>query len=290
MCMISKKKNRFSEIQNSGLLCDLVWSDPNPYNFNSPVGEWIFNCNRNCSYFYNYTNVCKFLDDNNLKVIIRAHEVQENGFCEYKEYKGHPSVVTIFSAPKYCGVYKNVGAFIEYDGGIKQIRQFSGVPHPYVINGFIDGINWSMPFISEKVVEFSVSIFKKLWDIDVVAEPEKILAKISIMRAEREQIDELDDASSICNCSMLGNSDSEEMEFSKAKDVDADNETVKTDVDESNITIEVSPSLKTDIIKDLSHMNIDKAIDDDVIKVVIKDSNEMIEMNDINFSKPKKNG
>ena len=71
----------------------------------------------------------KFLDQNNLLSIIRAHEAQIEGLFihqmknfNYKNrYKMHhwpgsdfPLVITIFSAPNYCDVYNNKGAIIKF--------------------------------------------------------------------------------------------------------------------------------------------------------------------------------
>ena len=58
----------------------------------------------------------KFLKDNDLQSIIRAHEVQNEGFKPYfwggkKEF---PTVITLFSAPNYCDYYGNKGAIIKF--------------------------------------------------------------------------------------------------------------------------------------------------------------------------------
>lgn len=43
--------------------------------------------------------------------MIRAHEVQQNGYAFHMPDKeGQPACITIFSAPNYCGQYGNRGA------------------------------------------------------------------------------------------------------------------------------------------------------------------------------------
>jgi serine/threonine-protein phosphatase PP1 catalytic subunit len=50
-----------------------------------------------------------FLAKNNLKTIFRGHEVFNEGF---KIHDSNHQVITVFSAPNYCGNHFNMGAFI----------------------------------------------------------------------------------------------------------------------------------------------------------------------------------
>jgi len=57
----------------------------------------------------------RFLAQNNLLSVIRGHEAQLNGY-KMSRWNGatkFPAVITIFSAPNYCDVYKNKGAVIK---------------------------------------------------------------------------------------------------------------------------------------------------------------------------------
>lgn len=62
-----------------------------------------------------YAAVSRFLDDNRLLSIIRAHEAQEEGYKMYRKRKNtdFPTVITIFSAPNYVDLYNNKGTLQE---------------------------------------------------------------------------------------------------------------------------------------------------------------------------------
>jgi len=64
-----------------------------------------------------------------------------------------PRVITIFSAPNYCDVYKNKAACISFKDDMLNIRQYSSSPHPYYLPNFMDVITWSMPFATDKVCD-----------------------------------------------------------------------------------------------------------------------------------------
>lgn len=63
------KINRFIEIPDHGPLCDMMWSDP----IDDSHEDWINNKMRSCSYFYSRTQASRFLQANNIKMIIRGH-------------------------------------------------------------------------------------------------------------------------------------------------------------------------------------------------------------------------
>jgi len=57
----------------------------------------------------------RFLSRNKLLSVIRGHEAQLDGY-KMSRWNGDtkfPAVITIFSAPNYCDVYKNKGAVIK---------------------------------------------------------------------------------------------------------------------------------------------------------------------------------
>ncbi len=52
-----------------------------------------------------------FLDKNNLDMMVRSHEVRMQGFDVMHDNR----VITIFSAPNYCGQTGNLGAVLKLD-------------------------------------------------------------------------------------------------------------------------------------------------------------------------------
>ena len=88
-----------------GLLCDLLWSDPD-----KAVKEWEDN-ERGVSYVFGADVIRKFLKKNDLDLICRAHQVVEDGY----EFFNNRMLVTLFSAPNYCGEFDNAGAMMTID-------------------------------------------------------------------------------------------------------------------------------------------------------------------------------
>ena len=75
-----------------------------------------FNEQRGCSYFFGFEAVAKFLRNNNPLSVIRAHEVQYEGFKMHNWSNNNmPEVITLFSAPNYCGSYGNKAAIIKFE-------------------------------------------------------------------------------------------------------------------------------------------------------------------------------
>ncbi|KAF8436362.1 Metallo-dependent phosphatase-like protein [Boletus edulis BED1] len=163
--------DRFQEPGSSGLLCDLLWSDP-VVNFGyeqepsahgpalPPGTTFEHNVTRGCSFFYTYEAACKFLERNGLLGIVRGHEAQDAGYMMYRKTptKKFPSVITVFSAPNYLDVYHNRGAIIKYANKNITIRQFNSSSHPYWLPNFMDGFTWSLPFVGAKITEMLLAI------------------------------------------------------------------------------------------------------------------------------------
>jgi serine/threonine-protein phosphatase PP1 catalytic subunit len=63
------------------------------------------------SYVFSKDIVKKFVANNNLDLIVRAHQVAQDGY----EFFAERSLVTIFSAPDYCGEYTNSAAMMIID-------------------------------------------------------------------------------------------------------------------------------------------------------------------------------
>ncbi|KAK4532954.1 hypothetical protein CCYA_CCYA14G3811 [Cyanidiococcus yangmingshanensis] len=96
---------RPTDVPDQGLLCDLLWSDPD-----KDVKGWGEN-DRGVSFTFGPDVVKRFLEKFELDLICRAHQVVEDGyefFCDRR-------LVTIFSAPNYCGEFDNAGAMMSVD-------------------------------------------------------------------------------------------------------------------------------------------------------------------------------
>lgn len=96
---------RPTDIPDTGMLCDLLWSDPD-----HNVAGWGEN-DRGVSWTFGVNEVVKFLKDHDLELICRAHQVVEDGY----EFFAKRQLVTIFSAPNYCGEFDNAAAIMSVD-------------------------------------------------------------------------------------------------------------------------------------------------------------------------------
>uniref|UniRef100_A0A224XKA6 Serine/threonine-protein phosphatase n=1 Tax=Panstrongylus lignarius TaxID=156445 RepID=A0A224XKA6_9HEMI len=96
---------RPTDIPEKGLLCDLLWSDPD-----KDIVGWAHN-DRGVSYTFGADVVTQFLKKHDFDLICRAHQVVEDGY----EFFAKRQLVTLFSAPNYCGEFDNAGALMSVD-------------------------------------------------------------------------------------------------------------------------------------------------------------------------------
>ncbi|CAD8103954.1 unnamed protein product [Paramecium sonneborni] len=96
---------RPTDVPDTGLLCDLLWSDPD-----KDVQGWADN-ERGVSYVFSQEIVQVFLKKHELDLICRAHQVVEDGY----EFFSKRQLVTLFSAPNYCGEFDNAGSMMTVD-------------------------------------------------------------------------------------------------------------------------------------------------------------------------------
>ncbi|OHS97541.1 putative serine/threonine-protein phosphatase C26H8.05c [Tritrichomonas foetus] len=99
--------DRQTEVPTEGALADLLWSDPSEYS------GWSVN-KRGVGYMYGPTEFTTFCRLNNIKMIVRSHQLAQEGFFKYYKAEVKPSecdddddvrVLTVWSAPDY--EYKN---------------------------------------------------------------------------------------------------------------------------------------------------------------------------------------
>jgi serine/threonine-protein phosphatase PP1 catalytic subunit len=100
-----KRIMRPTDIPDTGLLCDLLWADPD-----KDIVGWGEN-DRGVSFTFGEDVVAQFLRRHDLDLICRAHQVVEDGY----EFFARRQLVTIFSAPNYCGEFDNAGAMMSVD-------------------------------------------------------------------------------------------------------------------------------------------------------------------------------
>ena len=93
------------DVPDVGLLCDLLWSDPD-----ANTKGWGEN-DRGVSFVFGPDVVTNFLEEHELDLLVRAHQVVEDGY----EFFAGRRLVTLFSAPNYCGEFDNAGGMISVD-------------------------------------------------------------------------------------------------------------------------------------------------------------------------------
>jgi len=112
--------NRKSEPPVSGIMSDILWADPQRFPGRMPSKRGV-----GSSFGPDVTK--RFLEDNNLDLIIRSHEVREEGY--QIEHDG--MLITVFSAPNYCDQFGNKGALIRISADLnREYITYAHVPHP----------------------------------------------------------------------------------------------------------------------------------------------------------------
>jgi len=124
------KTERFRQPPEEGIMCDLLWSDPQPQRGRSPSKRGV-----GIQFGPDITEA--FLKTNDLDYVIRSHEVKPSGY----EVAHGGKCITVFSAPNYCDTMGNKGAFITFQPSSAQTglnkltpcyTTYDAVPHPNV--------------------------------------------------------------------------------------------------------------------------------------------------------------
>ncbi|KAI4653562.1 hypothetical protein J4E93_001328 [Alternaria ventricosa] len=97
---------RPTDVPDYGLLNDLLWSDPADME-----NDWESN-ERGVSYCFGKKVIMEFLARHDFDLVCRAHMVVEDGY----EFFTDRVLVTVFSAPNYCGEFDNWGAVMSVSG------------------------------------------------------------------------------------------------------------------------------------------------------------------------------
>lgn len=173
---------RGGDIPAEGPMCDLLWADPlfdveNPVSLHAVNSDetyipftdayvveknFEYNVKRGRSYLFNFASLEGFMQKNNLLCIIRSNEVEQKGYRLYRisSATNYPCMISVFSAPNYCGTHGNFGAVVSIAADIT-VKKFFCSPCPYALpksNGF----TWSLPFLMENVIDFFSRLFPEL--------------------------------------------------------------------------------------------------------------------------------
>jgi len=96
--------DRRCEPPEQGIMCELLWSDPQPQPGRSLNPRGVALC-------FGPDVTARFLSRNHLRLLVRSHQVKAQGY----EVEADGKLVTVFSAPNYCGVMGNLAAMLRFD-------------------------------------------------------------------------------------------------------------------------------------------------------------------------------
>ena len=96
-------------IPSSGFLLDLLWSDPSVVYPDFHVCEM-----RGGSFTYGKDAAERFLKENNLKHIVRSHQMTMEGY-DYAYGHDNDMCISVFSTANYCEEFDNKGAVMHVD-------------------------------------------------------------------------------------------------------------------------------------------------------------------------------
>jgi serine/threonine-protein phosphatase PP1 catalytic subunit len=99
---------RPTDVPDTGIVCDCLWADPD-----KDLTGWAEN-DRGVSFCFGPDVVTSFLQKHDLDLVVRAHQVVEDGY----EFFAKRQLITLFSAPNYCGEFDNAGAVMMIDDSL----------------------------------------------------------------------------------------------------------------------------------------------------------------------------
>ncbi len=138
------------------------------------------NLSRGCGQMFGPAAVKDFLDDNEMVCIVRAHEVQKEGWKAHRffhEERPVPMVLTVFSAPNYCGTYENKGAFLtvfalsptpqprlqSISDGLT-VAQIGWVDAPFALPGGGNILQLTVPILAECIFGVFLAVMEMFQD------------------------------------------------------------------------------------------------------------------------------
>ena len=188
--------DRRQEVPLNGMLCDLLWADPMD-DQEAVNGVFKDNPERDCSNYFGKKPVKSLMRKHRLLSIFRGHQVKQEGFYMHRwgAKESFPYVITIFSAPNYCGSYKNKASVLILKGGSLQLKQYSDTQPRYQLPDGLDLFSWSLPFLAEKVTSMLYQLLRQcspaeLEDETMNAEIPEELRAMLVQKDEEELEDQ----------------------------------------------------------------------------------------------------
>lgn len=114
--------DRFKEIEEAGPITDLVWADPDEDTVEYGPSP------RGCSYLFGKAPFLKFMDENGIQLMFRSHQMIAEGFKILYDNR----LITLYSAPNYCGNCNNKSSVFTLDGESNYTHTVfnSSISHP----------------------------------------------------------------------------------------------------------------------------------------------------------------
>ena len=103
----------------------MLWLDPD-----KDITGWSEN-DRGVSFTFGPDVVSRFLQKHDMDLICRAHQVIEDGYKFFAKWH----LVTLFSAPNYCGEFDNAGATMSMDDTLPRSFQILKPAEKYPYGG-----------------------------------------------------------------------------------------------------------------------------------------------------------
>ncbi|EAX97524.1 Ser/Thr protein phosphatase, putative [Trichomonas vaginalis G3] len=122
---VINRENRNCQPPDNSIIAEILWADP-------MEGRGLAPSPRGVARQFGSDITEQFLRQNNLELLIRSHQVQENGYCVMHSGK----CITVFSAPNYVGNMGNKGAIVDikFDGNgniaSREFKTFTAKPIP----------------------------------------------------------------------------------------------------------------------------------------------------------------
>lgn len=101
---------RVQEVPHDGPMCDMMWSDP------EDIKGWNASP-RGAGFLFGQNVVEEFLNRNDLKYIVRAHQLVMEGY----KFHFNEKLITVWSAPNYFYRCGNIAAILELDENLQKI-------------------------------------------------------------------------------------------------------------------------------------------------------------------------